>query len=649
MAYSRARSVPTSDNIFHAGAYFSSLLIAMLLGWGKGFARRLFALLFVLAIVFESTTAIAMLFVPRTENLWRQLLTFHVVVGWEVFIPLFFVYLFRHLAEKKSKWSQEVYHGHVAYFFARISLWAGVFSGPFPIAAVWIGRLHAWILLLAIPLVVWHVFRGYKIQSKASESKALQRRFLYNAAFGFTFFIMLFLLLTLSDRNEGFYSSPEIARMDPSPVKKSASFQPSSAQTEGGAVYRAKPMGSSEKSCGKYGCHQFIFKEWAESPHRYSANPFYQKALRLAAARHGREKVRLCQGCHDPISLFSDSLAQGKLVSEEGRKEGISCMICHSMKPHAKNIGNGSYTFALPQEFFRKAQKPFTSHTLRKEHLSLFFDKQALQDPAYCGACHRVVLPKGFMGRMHDVTLQDTYTSWKKGPFHNKKHPRFREVKICQNCHMPRTTYQERPPEFSGKAPNHRFAATNAALPVLFGHRAQLEAVKRFLQDDVLSVKIAEIRVSGNKCFVTVEVENKGTGHDFPAGPLDINQVWLEVKAVDAKGKIIFWSGSVDQRGQVDPGSRFFKVEELTKAGKEIEHHDILSVFDKKVVRMIPPLEKIRESYVFPLSDGIENLKITARVLFRKFNQRFTDWVFPGKNIQLPITTVAKDQREISL
>lgn len=643
MAISRTLSTPTTGNLFHNGIYFGALLLGFLLN------LRFFAYLLCTAVVFESYTALIMLVIPREENLWRGFLTFHTLVGWEIFLPFFFAYLFRHWRLKGGTWSWNVLHGHLTYFFLRISIWAGIISGPFPMAPGWIGRLHAWILLIGLPLVAFHVLSAVSSKPFLLEKAVVKKVTGWSLTLGGLIFLGLFFFLLRFEKHKGLYGSPSIAQANPEPVKRNVSFLPSPVRTKAGAIYRPEVLGNSKESCGKYGCHQFIYKEWLESPHRHSTNFFYQKALTLAVRKHGKKVARLCAGCHDPVSLISGKLHRGVHLSAEGKQEGISCMVCHSMKPHKGEVSNGSYTFILPERFFTYVQTVFTSHNLKEEHLKDFMNTKTLKNPAYCGACHRVVLPVTRGVRDKPVVLQDTYTSWKNGPYLNKNHPKFKEKKTCQGCHMPRTTYQERPPELSRKSPNHRFAVSNSALPYLYGHKKQLEEVETFLQNDVLKVKIAQVEKNGKQVQVTLLVENKGTGHAFPAGPLDINEVWLELKVLDGSGETVYWSGSIGQDQKVDPGARFFKIKELTGKGKEIVHHDILSVGYTEEERILPPLGKITEKYIFNLPADKQKLTIRARVLYRKFNQDFVDWVFSQKQkkVTLPAVEVAKTEKDV--
>ncbi|MCS6861779.1 MAG: cytochrome c family protein, partial [Abditibacteriales bacterium] len=57
--------------------------------------------------------------------------------------------------------------------------------------------------------------------------------------------------------------------------------------------------------CGAKGCHADIYAHWQTSAHRRSAaSRAYQKSAAYFASRTGKDAVRWCDGCHDPMSLI---------------------------------------------------------------------------------------------------------------------------------------------------------------------------------------------------------------------------------------------------------------------------------------------------------------------------------------------------------
>ena len=122
----------------------------------------------------------------------------------------------------------------------------------------------------------------------------------------------------------------------------------------------------------------------------------------------------------------------------------------------------------------------------------------------------------------------------------------------------------------NGKVHNHRFPAANTALPFVNQHPEQLKIVTEFLQNKVVTLDLFKdgtpIPSSGTEIArgkdtrIDVVVRTRGVGHRFPTGTIDAFDIWLEVKATDENGKIVFWNGRIaapDGDGPVDSERAF--------------------------------------------------------------------------------------------
>ncbi len=47
---------------------------------------------------------------------------------------------------------------------------------------------------------------------------------------------------------------------------------------------------------------------------------------------------------------------------------------------------------------------------------------------------------------------------------------------------------------------------------------------------------------------IRVVMTSNKVGHDYPTGPLDMIQSWVELRVTDASGRVIFTSGQRDER-----------------------------------------------------------------------------------------------------
>ena len=69
---------------------------------------------------------------------------------------------------------------------------------------------------------------------------------------------------------------------------------------------------------------------------------------------------------------------------------------------------------------------------------------------------------------------------------------------------------------------------------------------------------------------VDVVVRTRSVGHFFPGGTVDSVDCWIELKAVDASGKLVFWSGGIGDDGHIEPGAHFYRSVMLDERGNPI-------------------------------------------------------------------------------
>src|SRR5207247_8846410 len=84
--------------------------------------------------------------------------------------------------------------------------------------------------------------------------------------------------------------------------------------------------------------------------------------------------------------------------------------------------------------------------------------------------------------------------------------------------------------------------------------------------------KAAPPLAPGSSVRVDVVVRTRKVGHFFPGGTVDAFDVWLELQARDADGRVIFWSGQVadEGKGPVEPGAHFYRSYQLDAHGNPI-------------------------------------------------------------------------------
>ena len=70
---------------------------------------------------------------------------------------------------------------------------------------------------------------------------------------------------------------------------------------------------------------------------------------------------------------------------------------------------------------------------------------------------------------------------------------------------------------------------------------------------------------AGSTVRLDVVVRTRKIGHFFPGGTVDSFDIWLELQGKDAAGKVLYWSGFVEDEGKgpVEKGAHFYKSYQL--------------------------------------------------------------------------------------
>jgi hypothetical protein len=166
----------------------------------------------------------------------------------------------------------------------------------------------------------------------------------------------------------------------------------------------------------------------------------------------------------------------------------------------------------------------------------------------------------------------------------------------------------------------------------------------------VLPVKIVAPAgvFSGQEIAFRTIISNNKAGHSFPTGPLDLIRAWVEVQVSDPSGRVLFHSGELTPEGHVEPGTFVLKAVGINPEGEEIVRHDLWHYVGAKWKRAIFPGYSDMYEYKFSVPRNVKGpLVITARLRYRKANQYFMDFAYPGKHLSTPITDLSSDRAEV--
>jgi hypothetical protein len=78
-------------------------------------------------------------------------------------------------------------------------------------------------------------------------------------------------------------------------------------------------------------------------------------------------------------------------------------------------------------------------------------------------------------------------------------------------------------------------------------------------------------------------------GHDFPTGPLDIIQSWLDITVTDDRGEVVWTSGQRDEQHFLQPGTFLFKAEPVDQFGNLIDRHNLWEMVGVRFRRALFP------------------------------------------------------------
>jgi tetratricopeptide (TPR) repeat protein len=403
-------------------------------------------------------------------------------------------------------------------------------------------------------------------------------------------------------------------------------------------------------------CHESTHREWNESAHRNAfREPFYQANVNHLIRDRGIAVTRHCESCHNPVALFSGALSKNATMDRPFDDEGVTCSVCHSIQSGTTE-GIGSYLIAPPAMLELKDGKRIADATNEQILADLDSHRRAmmrplLKEPEFCAVCHKAAVVPELNSRKWFRTFA-VYDEWQQSAFSGETVQPLssRPRQGCQDCHMP--VQQE-----TGYA-QHRWPGGNTAIPAHYGWPDQLKATADLLKSGVVSVDIFAVHAPemiaplesattiarSQKISVDVVVANRGVGHTFPAELRDIFEAWLEFKATDANGKVLLHSGAVQASGDLEWSAHAYRAVPIDDHGQPIVKHDIWNTRIGAFDRQIPAGRADLGRFTFEVPAGARSpIKVAARLNYRRFNNRFIEWVQKSeKGVQIsPVVEMA--------
>ncbi len=454
-------------------------------------------------------------------------------------------------------------------------------------------------------------------------------------------------------------------------------FLPSNMTTDNGQFIDPQSYPSAEY-CGH--CHKESHAEWRQSAHSNSVRAlWYLRNVNMLNDEKGLSSSRHCEGCHNPTVVAAGGLTDGAPRTRPYDKDGITCMVCHSIQSVNK-YGTGSYVLAEPAVMMDENGKPIHGPVSDAEilaHLdrhSAAVMKPFYSKPEFCAACHKAALPAMLDGykwlrafTVYDEWQNTSFAQQSPLPFYKKP-----VVSTCQTCHMQREDLASLsdPGAKDGKLASHRWAAGNSLIPQYYHFDEQSKRVAAFLKNGTLNVDIFAIEPdaptdgqtslmaplgtspltlnAGQHITVSVVIQNKGIGHSLVPEQRDFYEAWVAFTVKDADGKTLAKSGYLQPNGSLDPSAHSFTNRLINKQGKL---NDLHQVWDNRVLAYNNTIQSgrsqlVRYAFTMPRTSGA--VSVTASVLYRRFDQHFIDFVMKmpeGTHYQEPVIEMASTTR----
>jgi Flp pilus assembly protein TadD len=324
-------------------------------------------------------------------------------------------------------------------------------------------------------------------------------------------------------------------------------------------------------------------------------------------------------------------------------------------------------------------------------HRRTFLKPFMKNNPAdFCSACHKVHLDVP-VNHYRWVRGFNDYDNWQASgvsgfgarSFYYPPHSQ-----NCVDCHMGQVRSNDAG-NINGMIHSHRFIGANTALPFVNGDQTQLDDTVHFLQDRKVSVdifavspetsesrivqssaaspmqaettfavgeeaehktvgmtgetnaapvtapldRVAGAVVPGESARVDVVVRTLAVGHFFPGGTVDAYDCWLELKASDDRGKVLFWSGMAEDHGKgpVDPGAEFYRSLSIDAHANAINKRNTWAARATVYAHLIPPgaADTVHFRLRVP-KDARGRIHLEARLNYRKFAWVNTQFSFAG-------------------
>jgi len=333
-------------------------------------------------------------------------------------------------------------------------------------------------------------------------------------------------------------------------------------------------------------------------------DPLYLACLAIAN-QDAPESGDLCIRCHTPDGWLNgrSEPTDGSALNNNDR-EGVQCDFCHKLvKPTVLGVNqfpddefytSGTYDddqdylanlLVIPPQSGNAGYIVDVNNAKRGPFVDAAARHKMLYSPYHsesdlCGICHDVsnpvytrnadgtYAPNEFGSQAPDfktgamLPVERTYSEWRMSAF-NTPEGVYSEVfggnkanvSTCQDCHMRDVSgygCNKKGVPFRNDLPLHDMTGGNTFIPDLVAdlfpdevNQSALQAGKQRATEMLQSAALMDLNVTeqSDGFYANVKVTNQ-TGHKLPSGYPEGRRIWINLKAFDVEGNLIYESGS---------------------------------------------------------------------------------------------------------
>jgi tetratricopeptide (TPR) repeat protein len=450
---------------------------------------------------------------------------------------------------------------------------------------------------------------------------------------------------------------------------------PGNAASETGGFIRAGAFPDAEY-CGH--CHDEAYRQWRQSLHSNAfRTPFYRTSVNLLIHQKGIEFSRHCDSCHNPVGVLAGVLTKDSPLDRSFDRDGLTCMVCHSIEKVQSTLGNGGYVMSVPAVMVDENGKripgevPFGDILEHPERHSKAVMRDLLHQPEFCSACHKANLPP-LLNEYKWIRAFSAFDEWQNSKFSQRNPLTFyaADYRTCQNCHMPRSqTVMHDYGAKNGQIASHRWLAGNTAVPFYYGFDEQLNKTIEFLKSGkYLNVDVFALKIGGKDELIAplglvsyrlqpaemveadVVIQNKNIGHSFIPEVRDLYEAFVEFTVKDAAGAVVYQSGFLNRDGSLDPRAHSFTNRPVDAAGTFVDNHKVFLIHSVALDNTVQAGRSALIRYQFEVPANARSpLTVTARVNYRHLRQSYLNNIFGKDHPAYPVVEIASQTRQLNL